>query len=286
VAPTWDALEDFVAIKSILVSRYAPWLQWFSKLTEMRKRWISIHQDGFSLNNDDRLYRLRAARELEAIRAICVPPQPETSSRSVRAIEVHVSSALDYAPAEVVAQFVSGIMNSFDSTDHEHYRFCEQNFCNGLRIRAGDIRPVPLALYILQLYATWCREGNKSNVLWYQNYASPDEIWVECLTSAIGGVLLSARDLGTLLKVIYSEVLCWLKHGPTRECFDLEFDHLSLLLGISGYQIVDDDNMLRSVVLIRFSDKTNEEDGFCLSAGPMEIKRPRYCTGPKNGLQA
>lgn len=284
VAPTWDALEDFAAIKSILVSRYVPWVQWFSKLAEMRKRWIRIHQDGFSLSNDDRLYRLRAARELEAIRITCIPPEPGTSARGVRVIEVHVSSAVDYAPAEVVAQFVAGIKDTFDSTDHEHYQFCERNFGNGLRIRAGHIRPVPLALYILHLYATWCREDNKSIASWCQSYASPDEVWVECLTSVIGGVRLGARDLSTLLKVIYSELLCWLRHGPTRECFDLELDRFSLLPGISGYQIVDDDGMLRSVVLIRFTDEVNEEDGFCLSAGPMEIQRPRYCTGLKMGM--
>lgn len=286
VAPTWDALEDFAAIKSILMSRYGPWVQWFSKLAEMRKGWSRIHEDGFSLDNDDRLYRLRSARELEAIRITCVPPESGTGSRSVRVIEVHVSNAVDYAPAEVVAQFVSGVKDSFDSTDHEHYQFCEQNFGNGFRIRAGHIRPVPLALYILHLYSSWCRERNKSNEPWCQNDASRDEVWVECLTSVIGGVRLGARDLCTLLKVIYSELLSWLSHGPTRECFDLEFDRLSLLPGISGYQIVDDDYMLRSVVLIRPTDEVNEEEEFCLVAGPMEIQRPRYRTGLKMGIQA
>lgn len=284
VAPTWDALEDLAAIKSVLISRYGPWVQWLSKLSEMRKNWSRIHQDE-ALLNDDRLNKLRAARELEAIRITCVPPEPGTGSRAVRVREVHVSSPVDYAPAEVVAKFISGIKNAFNSTDHEHYQFCERSFGNGLRIQAGHIRPVPLALYILHLYATWCREDSNSNEPSCQNGASPDEVWVERLTSVIGGIRLGARDLCTLLKVIYSELLSWLSHGPTRECFDLEFDRLSLLPGISGYQIADDDDMLRSVVLIRPADDVNEEDEFCLVAGPMKIQRPRYRTGLKWGCR-
>jgi len=279
VTPTWDATEDLTAIQSVLASRYSPWMDWLNDLAAFRKGWFRIHRRWYSETDDDRLRKLRAARELEAIRLICPPPGNVRAAAYpiVDIKEIGLYEHIDYDPGRVIADFVSEIKETFGQTDHEHFRFCEQHFSNGLRIHAGNLMSAPLSLWLVILYARWCQERSDSRKVqlpeeaWVDERDSrkvqlPEEAWVDELSSIIGVGLLDARGLRTLFSTIYSELLAWLSHFPTRECFDLELDRLSLSPGISGYEIRDDDGYRRSVLLVRPNVGIRESGEFHLTS--------------------
>lgn len=277
VEPTWDAIMDIASLRPLLISRYTPWAYWLNRLGEFRMGWHRIHQSWYSECDNGRLKNQRAARESALVLLTCPPPADlgKTSSPDVSITEINVCAAIDYDPGGVVAQFVSIIEDMFDRSEHEQYRYCQCNFCNGLRIHAGHISPAPLALWILTSYSEWCRRHSDPDRIWRVECASSEEAWVWRLSSLIGGVRPDAGGLHVLLLTIYSELLAWLSPCATRECFDLDFERMSLFPGISAYEIADDDGYVRSVVLIRPADGKSAGQGFSLVSGSARIWRPR-----------
>lgn len=271
--PTLDDAKDIESIRPVLISRYAPWVSWLNNVSRLRNGWWRLHKNWYSRIGDERLYRKRARRELDALLSVCAPPEPVLLSPSISVSEIKVTSEIRYDPGSVLERFVTEVRGTFNYADECDYLFCAENFSNGLRIRAGHIGVAPLSLWILQSYVDWCRDEAERRSGWRSHETPLVEAWVMNLSSPIGRVLPDSRGFYLLLVTIYAELIEWLGSQETRKRFDLEFDLISLFPGFSAH-VIADKGSISSVILARPKTRIGNLDEFQLIHGGQSLHWP------------
>lgn len=258
VEPTWDAIDDSPAIRHVLVARYLPWAAWLNQIVVSRNGLRRLRDGWYGEMGDPRLIRRRAGRERQAILSLCPPPLTTIATMmNIICVEkvklwgrdlFWSSRAANYDPAQVVANLVMEVQKTFDVTDFEQFRFCQENVPNGFRHHCGQLRAKPLALWIVLLYTTFCAQfGGRT--------AHPDAAarWVENMMRGATEIYacVDAQGLLQLLKTIYCEIVDWLSPQSVRDCFDLEVEKLSVMPGVSAYLGTRENEYGTFILLIR-----------------------------------